>query len=84
MKNNYNPYTVPEEFFERCADEAVSIYGMRRKNFRRGLATAALLVLLIAVPAFIRNGQEQTAPDEVYSNNLAEMYEYDIFLQVNF
>jgi len=84
MKNKYNPYTVPEGFFELCNCEAVSGYRRRRRILRRGFAMAALLVILLAVPAFFMREPVNGVQEEVYTNNLAEMYEYDIFLQVNF
>jgi len=84
MKNSYNPYTVPEGYFELCNCEAVSRYKRRRRTLGRGIAMAALLAILLAIPAFLNEKKTQLSTEEVYTNNLAEMYEYDIFLQVNF
>jgi len=84
MKNNFNPYTVPEHFFEETCDKAVSGYRKRNRALRHGIAAAVLAALIIAVPAVVHSISSRTIGAETAANNLAKMYEYDIFLQVNF
>jgi len=82
MKNNYNPYTVPENFFE---DSCISLIEKNKKH-RRNLRYAAMAVacVLVAVPLFFQFSGADVQETEVSANSLAQMYEYDIFLQVNF
>lgn len=87
MKNSYNPYSVPDVFFETVEGTAVENYSRRRRLIRRSLvATLAAVAVLVAVPALLRpqtsSGDEMEAEEKV--DNLAQMYEYDIFLQVSF
>jgi len=85
MKLNYNPYVVPEHFFEKNCDEAILKYKNRSRKIRRGIAAIAVVAVLVAIPLFLNQyGHNPVEEMEVVSNNLAEMYEYDIFLQVNF
>lgn len=84
MKNNNNPYTVPDNFFEQCTEQAIAGYRKRRMSFLRGIALTALLVIILSVPTLLMRDRILSGPEETYTNNLAEMYEYDIFLQVNF
>lgn len=83
MKKNYNPFTVPDNYFENVCDEAVRKYRKRRRSIRCGIATVVVAAVLLVVPVFIQSlNDNQNVPE--MTNNLAEMYEYDIFLQVNF
>jgi len=83
MKNNYNPYTVPENFFEDSGKQAITRFRNRRRAFRYGVA-AMLVAAVIISPFFVHTRECRVQETEVASNNLAGMYEYDIFLQVNF
>jgi len=80
MKNNYNPYTVPDGFFEAAQNQALSGFQKRRRAFLYG-AAAFVAIALLVVPMFIN-----TSNSNLNGSNeaLASMYEYDIFLQVNF
>jgi len=88
MKNNYNPYTVPDNFFRNCSDKAVSDYKRRRRTLRRILSATAIVTALIVLPLCLKQKDaaqpQRLAEQELPVNNLAQMYEYDIFLQVNF
>jgi len=84
MKNNYNPFTVPENFFESAADKAVKKYRGRRHAIHIGLAAMAVACVLV-IPMFVNQRvTDTTEHQEMTVTNLADMYEYDIFLQVNF
>jgi len=82
MKNNYNPFTVPENFFETTCLDSVSRFRSRRRTILWGAAAAAVVVML-CIPMFVRPEASRLQDTEL-SANLANMYEYDIFLQVNF
>lgn len=82
--NRYNPYTVPEDYFNKFNSEVTSKYRRCRRTFVRSLAMTALLVILLAVPTLMFVDANKSEPEVEYTTNLAEMYEYDIFLQVNF
>jgi len=85
MKSNYNPYTVPENFFEDTCRRAVNCYRNRRRALLFGAAAVAAAALIVATPSFIKSVTDQdSCMEETVTNNLAMMYEYDIFLQVNF
>jgi len=84
MKNNYNPFTVPENFFEAAGNRAVAKYRGRRRAILYGTAAALVAAALICVPMFIRSEDRRVQEAEIGVNSLASMYEYDIFLQVNF
>jgi len=84
MKNNYNPYTVPENFFENTSSQAITRFRNRRRAIRYGVAAMVLAVALVATPLFVHTHNCRVQETETASNNLAGMYEYDIFLQVNF
>lgn len=82
MKNNYNPYTVPENFFPDTCNQAMSKYLARKRVVGYGATAVLIALLLFAVPAIVRNADNRLMDKEV--NTLASMYDYDIFLQVNF
>jgi len=85
MKNNYNPYTVPEDFFETTCDRAVAKYRGRKRAVRLGIAAMAVAALTLIIPILINNSNEERQLETtIASGNLADLYEYDIFLQVNF
>jgi len=86
MKNNYNPFTVPENFFEDVQTKATSNYKRCRRKLRNSVvALVALAAIVIVVPIFINeNISTKSTENEIAVNTLASMYEYDIFLQVNF
>jgi len=84
MMNNYNPYTVPENFFETQVKKALDGYKCRRRIFLYSAAAAIVAVAVICVPMFVNSSGSQARQTEMRANNLASMYEYDIFLQVNF
>lgn len=85
MKNKFNPYTVPENFFEENCRREVLRYRNRRRTLLCSAAAVVVAALILAAPSFAglfdsKEAAEQNLP----TNELAEMYEYDIFLQVNF
>ena len=82
MKNNYNPYTVPENFFPDTCNQAMSKYLASKRALGYGATAVLIALLLFAVPAIVRNADNRLMDKEV--NALASMYDYDIFLQVNF
>lgn len=82
MKHNYNPYTVPENFFPDTCNQAMSKYLARKRALGYGATAVLIALLLFAVPAIVRNADNRVMDKEV--NTLASMYDYDIFLQVNF
>lgn len=85
MKNNYNPYTVPEDFFETTFAQAVAKYRERKRAVRLGIAAMAVAALTLIIPILINNSNEERQLETtIASGNLADLYEYDIFLQVNF
>jgi len=85
MKNNYNPYTVPEDFLETSCKQAVSQYRRRRCTIRLSLSAMAVAALVFALPLFFNHPvPDKQQEKENVENNLADLYEYDIFLQVNF
>jgi len=84
MKNNYNPYTVPEHFFENTGKQAVTRFRNRRRAIRYSVAATLAAAALFITPIFIHTHENRLQETEIDSNDLAGMYEYDIFLQVNF
>jgi len=84
MKNNYNPYLVPESFFEDSKKQVIKNYRNRRRTIRYGIAAMLLLALLVSTPVFIHTTDNEVQEVEETTDNLAIMYDYDIFLQVNF
>jgi len=86
MKNNYNPYTVPENFFETAGNRVVAKLRRRRCAIRIGFAAVAIAVIIMVMPLFFNLPvkADRLQGREYVVNNLADMYEYDIFLQVNF
>jgi len=84
MKNNYNPYTVPENYFENMTEQATARFRNRRRTIRYSIAAMVVAIVLIITPIFIQTRNDQIHEEAFVSNNLAEMYEYDVFLQVNF
>jgi len=84
MKNNYNPYTVPENFFENISEQAITRFRNRRRAVRYSVAVMVIAAVLIITPLFVHSHESQMQETEFVSNNLAGMYEYDVFLQVNF
>jgi len=85
MKNNFNPYTVPENFFENICRSEILRYRNRRRAVLCSAAAVVVAALIIAAPSFIGlfSSKDAVVQDAV-ANELAQMYEYDIFLQVNF
>lgn len=86
MKNNFNPYTVPENFFENNCRSEIIRYRNRRRAVLCSAAAVVAAALIIAAPSFIGplfSSKDAVVQDAV-ANELAQMYEYDIFLQVNF
>lgn len=81
--NNYNPYKVPENFFQTTRDNAVAKYRRVRRAVLLGSAAAIVAATLICLPIF-HSADNQVKNSEMSANNLAGLYEYDIFLQVNF
>jgi len=84
MKNNYNPYTVPESFFENTSKQAMTRFRSRRRALQYSVAAMVVAAAIIVTPFFVQTHECQVQETEAVSNNLAGMYEYDIFLQVNF
>lgn len=84
MKNNYNPYTVPENFFVNAQNKAVAGFRRRRRAALLACAGVAAAAVLIAVPQFFHQSGTPVQETDIAANNLAQLYEYDIFLQVNF
>lgn len=84
MKNNYNPYTVPEHFFEDTCNNAISRRNRRIRTINYSFVATIIAAVLVFVPAYLATSKKQIAEKEIAANNLAQMYEYDIFLQVNF
>ena len=84
MKNNYNPYTVPENFFEDTSNQAIKRFRNRRHAMQCGAVAMVVAAALIVTPLVIHTHDNKIQETDVASNNLAGMYEYDIFLQVNF
>jgi len=83
MKNNYNPYTVPDNFFEQTGERAMKRFRNRRRALF-GVAAMTVAAALIITPLFIHTQECRMDQAQTASNDLACMYEYDIFLQVNF
>lgn len=84
MKNNYNPYTVPEDFFENTGKQAVTKFRNRSRAIQCSVAAMVVVAVLFVTPLFVRTHESRIQETDVVSNNLADMYEYDVFLQVNF
>ncbi len=84
MKNNYNPYLVPEDFFEKSSSEAISRYRNKRRAIRIGAAAAVVVAVLLIAPAVSRHSDNSVQEVTEMPNELANLYQYDIFLQVNF
>jgi len=85
MKNNYNPYTVPDSFFETVCNNAVSKARKRRNAIICGFAAMVIAAVVIVTPVFTHiSNNNDVLDNELKTNTLANMYEYDIFLQVNF
>ena len=84
MKNNYNPYTVPENFFEDTGIQAIKRFRNRRRAIQYSAAAMVVAAALIVTPLFVHTHDSKIKEAEIASNNLAGMYDYDIFLQVNF
>lgn len=84
MKNNYNPYTVPEDFFKNTSELAIARFRNRRRAIQYSFVAIAVAAVLLVTPLFVQTHKCQVQEKELASNNLASMYEYDIFLQVNF
>jgi len=84
MKNSNNPYTVPENFFEDISNQTISAYRNKRRAVHCGIAAMVVAAAILIIPVFIRSIDEKAQEQTVVANNLADMYEYDIFLQVNF
>jgi len=85
MKKNYNPYSVPDGFFENTRSLVMTKYRRSRRIFLCSAAAAVAAALILTSPSFIDNSKEQNPViEEVYGNSLADLYEFDIFLQVNF
>lgn len=81
--NRYNPYLVPDNFFEDVRKDALTQRSRTRRNI--GLAAGAFLTaaLIMASPyVFDKTDTDQVIATEQMSDALAEMYSYDIFLQV--
>ncbi|MCQ2138402.1 MAG: hypothetical protein MJY60_06825 [Bacteroidales bacterium] len=60
----------------------MSKYLARKRALGYGATAVLIALLLFAVPAIVRNADNRLMDKEV--NTLASMYDYDIFLQVNF
>jgi len=85
MKKNYNPYTVPDNFFEDTCKLEITSFRKRRRTLMCSAAAVLAAGLIIATPSFIHKLTDaETDTEYVSGNSLADMYEYDIFLQVNF
>lgn len=84
MKNNYNPYTVPENFFENVSERSIARYRNRRRAIRYSIVATVLAAVLIVTPLFVNTRECRIQETEIVSSNLAGLYEYDVFLQVNF
>jgi len=84
MKNNYNPFTVPENFFEDTQRRAVTRFTRRRRALRYGVAATLVAAAVIVAPLFVQTHRCQVQETELVSSNLAGLYDYDVFLQVNF
>jgi len=84
MKNNYNPYVVPEDFFVNTNEQAMRRFRNRRRAIRYGVAATMMAAALIVTPFFAKSHKYHIYEKEIVSNSLADMYEYDVFLQVNF
>lgn len=81
--SKYNPYSVPDGFFESVRRDAL----VKRARTRRtiGLATGALLLagLTISVPYLFNEAEPEPIIAEQSGVNLNEMYNSDIFLLVS-
>jgi len=85
MKNNYNPFTVPDNFFEDSCTKAVSSYKKRQRRIRYSITGLCVAFALIVVPLWLGDSASKKAQESEFAeNNVASVYEYDIFLQVNF
>jgi len=84
MNNNFNPYSIPEGFFESVCDRAVSKGRFHRRAVLSWSAALVLAALLLVIPVCVRSIDRKAYEKEIVENNLAQMYEYDVFLQVNF
>jgi len=83
MKSNYNPYTVPENFFEDTGRQAMARIRNRRRTLRYSVAAMVVAAALVT-PLLVHTGACHVQEAETVSTSLACMYEYDVFLQVNF
>lgn len=84
MKNSFNPYTVPENFFEDTNRQAITRFRNRRRAIRYSVAAMVVAAAILVTPLFVHTHECKIQETDSVSNNLAGMYEYDIFLQVNF
>ena len=86
MKKNYNPYTVPEGFFGESRDRTIGLYDKRARTMKCVFLSAVVAAVLIVIPLYVKQGVRgaEEAMQEYPVNNPAQMYDYDIFLQVNF
>jgi len=81
MMNNYNPFTVPKNFFEQNCNLAVTKYKRRKRQVICGIAATVAALVLVFVPVFMK---ETDKKQDLSENSLAELYEYDVFLEINF
>ncbi|GEM_PF-4879501 len=84
MKNKYNPYTVPAGFFDDFRSNAMAGYRNRKRTMQYAVAAVVVAAALVVIPLLVSTSNSDIQGNEVVSNNLAGMYEYDIFLQVHF
>lgn len=82
--NRYNPYTVPEGFFEDARKKAWKAHVSRRNIFCGSVAAFALAAILVILPPLLGGGFKGKSYDAPNVDALAAMYECDLFLQVNF
>jgi len=81
--NKYNPYSVPDGFFESVRNDALANRARTRRKI--GLAAGALVLagLTISVPYLFNEAEQEPIIAEQTGNNLNEMYNSDIFLLVS-
>jgi len=84
--NRYNPYTVPEGFFENVCQDALKARARHRRNIRMAVGAVAVAVILLVTP-FVLNMNSEDETEYVassYQDQLVDNYENDLFLLVSF
>ncbi len=81
-------YSVPDGFFGQVREKAAHNAATVRTR-RRVIAAALSICIFAAIPAIWYTSNQATGPEVQQGNGdfiaeLSELYDYDVFLQLNF